>query len=172
MDDFEDGQLALNARTDLLSPLLDYGSTYMDNANSISAAGPLKFRNQIGPMQGCRIATDSSGNSIILEDRGLWDIRCQIWVDYINILGGTVDWEVRVHRPNGTVFSKMNGTVTSQQRLHSTILCSVVVPDAGYGVGVFITNIAALRGVLGGPNLNRLTVQHISRDTGTGETGQ
>ncbi|ORL15419.1 hypothetical protein [Prescottella equi] len=165
---FTDGQLLLNQRTDLLSPLLDYGSAYANTSQGIDQTGQVNFTNQIGPMQGCRL---QSGR-IILQDKGLWDIRCQLWFDYIDILTGDIEWHIRVLRPDGSVFSRTKARVSETRQITSTNICSVVVPDAGYQVQAWIQSIAAMRGILGGPDRNRLTVQHISRNVGTGDTGE
>ncbi|AEV51992.1 hypothetical protein [Prescottella equi] len=165
---FTDGQLALNQRTDLLSPLLDFGSAYMNTNQGFNQTGQCSFSNQIGPMQGCRL----SGGRIILDDKGLWDIRCQLWFDFINILTGTIEWQIRVLTPSGNVFSQTRAKLNDSEAVSSTNICSVVVPAPGYQVQAWVSYIAAFRGILGGPDRNRLTVQHISRDTSTGNTGQ
>lgn len=156
------GQEDLNHRTDLLSPMQDYGSAYMRTAQSFSQAGPLKFDQQVGPMQNCFITNDGR---IRLQDKGLWDIRCQIWVDYINVLSGRIDWEVQVLDPTGDVFSRQCARVNDGNPVSTSIITSVVVPAAGYDVRASVTWIAAFRGLLGGPDRSRLTVQHISRST-------
>lgn len=166
--DIRDGQLDLNNRTDLLSPLLDYGSAYANTQAGIFNKGQVGFTNQIGPMQGCRLVN----GRIRLGDRGLWDIRCQLWIDSIAVLSGMVEWEIRVLRPDGSTFSFQRTRLDSREIFSSTNITSVVVPDSGYQVQIFITEMAPGRGAIGGPGLNRLTVQHISRRTDVGDTGQ
>lgn len=163
-----DGQTAYNNRTDLLSPLQDYGSVYMNGAQGWSQTGEMPFTNQIGPMTGCR----RNGSRIVLDDKGLWDINAQLWFDYIDILTGEVQWRIEVLRPNGTIYSQMQSRLDTKNPVSSTNLTSVVVPDPGYQVRVWVNYIANFRGILGGPNLNRLTVKHISRRTDVGDTGQ
>ncbi|MGM5069833.1 hypothetical protein EU244_033965 [Rhodococcus qingshengii] len=165
--EFRDGQLDINDRVDLLSPLQDYGSAYANTQAGIFNKGQVGFTNQIGPMQGCRLVS----GRIVLDDRGLWDIRCQLWIDWTS-LDGMVEWEIRVLRPDGSTFSFQRTRLNSKDIFSSTNITSVVVPDAGYQVQIFITEMAPGRGAIGGPGLNRLTVQHISRDTTTGDTGQ
>ncbi|RVW06215.1 hypothetical protein EF834_01805 [Rhodococcus spongiicola] len=164
---FRDGQLGLNERTDLLSPLLDYGSAYMDTDRGLTQVGPCDFSNQIGPMQGCHLLF----GRIVLEDQGLWDIRCQLWFDW-TLVGSAAEWEIRILRPNGTVFSRMKAKLSENSATSSTNICSVVVPAADYQVQAYVTTLAVGRGILGGPDRSRLTVQHISRDTETGDTGE
>lgn len=166
--DIRDGQLDLNNNVELLSPLQDYGSVYMNTAQGWSQTGEMPFTNQIGPMVGCHRAS----GRIILDDKGLWDINAQLWFDYIDILTGEVQWRIEVLRPNGTVYSQMQTRFDDRNPHSSTNLTSVVVPEAGYQVRVWVNYLANLRGILGGPNLNRLTVKHISRRTDIGNTGQ
>lgn len=167
LKDINDGQLDLNHRTDLLSPLLDYGSAYANTVAGIFNKGQVGFTNQIGPMQGCRLVS----GRIVLDDKGLWDIRCQLWIDSIAVVSGMVEWEIRVLRPDGSIFSFQRTRLDSQEIFSSTNITSVVVPDPGYQVQIFITEMAPGRGAIGGPGLNRLTVQHISRRTDVGDTG-
>ena len=163
-----DGQELLNDRTDLLSPLLDYGSAYMDTSGGFANAGQAWFVHQVGPMRGCHL----NQGRIILDDAGLWDIRASLWFDNINILGGGVGWNVRVLKPDGTIFSEKMEYFDNQKETSALSISSVVVPGAGYQVQVYVTVIAVGRGILGGVQRNRLTVQHISRDINSGNTGQ
>ena len=163
-----DGQTALNQRTDLLSPLLDYGSCYMaDKFNFNGSNAAVCFSNQIGPMRGCHIST----GRIILEDKGLWDIRCQLKYD-ISLLNGICGLEVRILRPDNSIYSVQEGLNYATGQATITVVTSVVVPDPGYKVQVVVVRTTSGRGIEGGPKANRLTVQHLSRDTTTGNTGQ
>ncbi|MGB3358113.1 MAG: hypothetical protein WA972_20980 [Rhodococcus qingshengii] len=165
--DIRDGQLDLNNNVELLSPLLDFGSVYMSESTSIFSSGLMNFDTQIGPMQRCR-----KGNSgIVLDAEGLWDIRAQLWFG-TTIGNERCGWEIRVYRPNGTLYSVQRAQKNSQSEQSDTNITSVVVPAAGFYIQVWVTQIANIRSVLAGPSRNRLTVQHISRDTTTGGTGQ
>lgn len=161
VEEIRDGQLDLTNRTDLLSPLLDYGSAYAGSTGGIFNAGQVSFNNPVGPFQNCRL----SGGRFILQDQGVWDLRARLYFDFINILGGNVKWELRVLRPDGSIFSRQYDQFNSQGIESREINTSVTVPAAGYQVQVSITDIAVLRGSLAGPAYNRLTVQHITRDT-------
>lgn len=167
MRDIRDGQLDLNNRQDLLSPLLDYGSAYMNTASGFQNVGQASFTNKIGPMQGCHI---TSGR-IVLEEAGLWDIRASLWFGATS-LGGGVGWNVRVLKPDGSVYSEKMEYFEDKSEISALSISSVVVPESGYQVQVYVTVIAATRGIIGGAARNRLTVQHISRNTTTGDTGQ
>ncbi|MBY6385451.1 hypothetical protein HG717_16245 [Rhodococcus erythropolis] len=168
MNAIRDGQLDLNHRTDLLSPLLDYGSAYANTQAGIFNKGQVGFTNQIGPMQGCHLAN----GRIVLDSEGLWDIRCQLWIDYIDVLSGMVEWEIRILNTADQLYSRQRTRLDSQDIFSSTNITTVVVPQPGYQVQIFITEMAPGRGAIGGPTLNRLSVQHISRRTDIGNTGQ
>lgn len=170
---FEDGQTALKNRLDLLSPLLDYGSAYMDAQGGFlqfgNNHGVMPFSNQIGPMRNCEL----HDNGIRLLAAGLWDVRCQMAYgnNALGVGNGTVEWYVRVYRPDGTLFSEQVGLEANVWTKTSTIVSSVVVPDAGYVVKVEVSWIHGSRKLLGGPRNNRLVVQHISNKVGVGGTG-
>lgn len=162
LDEVADGQLDLNDRTDLLSPLLDYGSAYASTASDITNTGQYAYDYQIGPMRSCYIWH----GRIILLDKGLWDIRARIFISFtVSPIGHDVGWEVRVLRPDGSIFSSTEDVFTSPSSQTREINTSVVVPDAFYQVQVFVKTLLVGRGINGGPNRSRLTVQHISRDT-------
>lgn len=170
---FEDGQTALKNRLDLLSPLLDYGSAYMDAQGGFlqfgNNHGVMPFSNQIGPMRNCEL----HDNGIRLLAAGLWDVRCQMAYgnNALGVGNGTVEWYVRVYRPDGTLFSEQVGLEANVWTKTSTIVSSVVVPDAGYVVKVEVSWIHGSRKLLGGPRNTRLVVQHISNKVGVGGTG-
>lgn len=168
MNAIRDGQLDLNHRTDLLSPLLDYGSVFMDAANQLVNVGQMQFNRQIGPMRGCALAN----NSIYLDSPGLWDIRAQLWFDWTALPDGNVQWQIRIYRPDNTVYSVTRAEFDSTKATSSIGICSVVIPTGGYVAQVWVSSIAVGRGVLGGPSRNRLTVQHISHETNVGDTGE
>ncbi|WP_156968687.1 hypothetical protein [Corynebacterium freneyi] len=172
-DAFQDGQLALKNRLDLLSPLLDYGSAYMDAQGGFlqfgNNHGVMPFNNQIGPMRGCEL----HDNGIRLLAAGLWDVRCQMAFsgNTLGVGNGTVEWYIRVYRPDGVLFSQQVGIEANVWTKTSTIVSSVVVPEPGYVVKVEVKWIHGSRKLLGGPTNNRLVVQHISNRTGVGGTG-
>lgn len=170
---FEDGQTALKNRLDLLSPLLDYGSAYMDAQGGFlqfgNNYGTMPFTNQIGPMRNCEL----HDNGIRLLAAGLWDVRCQMAYgnNALGVGNGTVEWYIRVYRPDGSLFSEQVGLEANVWTKTSTIVSSVVVPDAGYTVKIEVSWIHGSRKLLGGPRNNRLVVQHISNKVGVGGTG-
>lgn len=163
VDSIEDGQLGLNSRVDLLSPLQDYGSCYARGVDGIVNTGKVPFNQQIGPMTGCHLAS----NGIVLDDKGLWDIRARVWFSWTaSPISGVINWEIRVVRDSdGSVFSVQRDQVRDTDVNCREINTSVVIPNAGYRAEVWVTNLAPGRSVWGGANYNRFTVQHISRST-------
>lgn len=170
---FVDGQLALKNTLELLSPLLDYGSAYMDAKGGFlqfgNNHGVMPFTRPIGEMQGCEL----HDNGIRLLSAGLWDIRCQMAYgnNALGVGNGTVEWFVRVYRPDGTLYSEQIGLEANPWAKSSLIVSSVVVPDSGYVVKIEVSWIHGSRKLLGGPRNNRLVVQHISNKVGVGSTG-
>lgn len=157
-----DGQMDLLDRIDLLAPLLDYGSCFADGQGGILNNGRVPFNRQIGPMTGCELVNDA----IVLEEEGLWDINARLGFSYtLAPGGGLIQWRVSVYRPNGTVFSRTLDEVNHGGVTHRQISTSVVVPGPGYRVEVWITYLIAGRATTGGPEENRLTVQHKSLST-------
>lgn len=160
-----DGQLQLKDRTDLLSPLQDYGSAYMEAKNGINNTGRLPFTKQIGSTQGCTVM---SSGLIRLHDQGLWDIRLQAKASWTALVGsGKVSWRINVLYPSSTyrVFSTQQYTSDTLSTHSITMISSVVVPDSGFYVEAYCDEIVAGREIRGGVQVSRLTVQHISRST-------
>ena len=172
-EEFQDGQLVLKNTLELLSPLLDYGSAYMDAKGGFLQFGDnhgvMPFTRSIGEMKGCEL----HDNGIRFLSAGLWDIRCQMAYgnNALGVGNGTVEWYVRVYRPDGTLYSEQVGLEANVWSKSSYIASSVVVPDTGYVVKVEVSWIHGSRKLLGGPRNNRLVVQHISNRIGVGGTG-
>lgn len=162
-----DGQERLNDRTDLLSPLLDYGSVCMPAGLRITGTGPLPYRQQIGPMRGVsvRYAGTSPGAGLSLDDVGLWDIRLQVTASWVRILTSKFEVALNVYAPNGgTPFSQQKAIFMSEHEQTVTIVSSVVVDRPGYYAIPWVLTNASTRQVLGGPGWSRLTAQHISHE--------
>lgn len=167
-----DGQEALNDRTDLLSPLLDYGSVTMPSGQPFSGTGVLPFTRQVGPMRNVTVRT-AGGGGLTFGDKGLWDIRLQATGSWVVTTGTTqVQVALIVYTPEGnwyseqrTMFAISSGDLikNSGEQTH-VIVSSVVVPAAGYYVRGRVTLNAGTRKFLGGPMWSRLTAQHISRE--------
>lgn len=162
-----DNQETLNTRTDLLSPLLDYGSVYMPAGLRITGTGPLPYRQQIGPMRGVsiRYANTSPGAGLSLDDVGLWDIRLQVTASWVRVLTSKFEVALNVYGPRGgSVFSQQKAIFMSEHEQTVTIVSSVVIDEPGYYAIPWVRTNASTRQVLGGPGWSRLTAQHITRD--------
>lgn len=163
----KDGQVDLNDRLDLLSPLLDYCSVSAPpgKGDAMNGTGRFPFSYQIGPARGATLVD----NAIRLEGEGLWDIRCMVTFNEM-MFDGYYQANVRVLRPDGkTIYSEQSAHGMTLVGGTMTIVTSVVVPEPGYFVDCWIHS-AGPRGWKKGPRWSRLTVQHISRkiDAGTG----
>lgn len=165
MKPIHDGQHELKDRTDLLSPLLDYGTVFAPEEGRRHGLGFVPLTRQLGPMRGCELINDHNGG-IRLLGKGLWDIRAQVTFDYVvTVLEPEVmGVQIRVYRPNGTLYSVQNYQEKSSAVTTCTIVSSVVVPASDYRVGVYIGANVDRRGLLGGPAWTRLTAQHISNE--------
>ena len=77
---------------------------------------------------------------------------------------GPFRFELLVHTPDNTIFSRQAFTGNSIDPLTGTIVSSVVVPEPRYEVSAYVTRMSGARGIRGGPAWSRLAVQHIDRD--------
>lgn len=164
-----DGQDELKNRSDLLSPLLDYCSvsTPPGSDDALKETGRIPFSYQIGPRRG---ATPVDG-MIRLDDKGLWDLRAMVTASWVTV-GGEIRAYLRVLEPDGeTIFSEQGHFANTLRSQTLTLVSSVVVPEPGYYVDVWVT--ASLgRGWWTGPQWTRLSVQHISRSVEAGTGGE
>lgn len=171
---WSDGQLLLNYRLDLLSPLLDYGSAYMEAKGGFLSFGDnygdMPIVRQVGPMRGCEII-DSGG--IQLNAAGLWDIRLMMTFGKTtsSLSSGRIDMRVKVLAPDGTIFSQAWCFDDANKAVTEVITTSVVVPEPGYQVKVEVSWVHGSRQIVGGPANNRLIVQRITNPTSTGDDG-
>ena len=93
-------------------------------------------------------------------------------ISSITVKAPSVRIELRVYSPDGGLYSVQSAASDGEPLLTQTIVSSVVVPDSGYRVRVYVTRMYSGRGILGGPKWSRLTVQHISRDVSGGTGGE
>lgn len=169
-----DGQRDLNDRADLLSPLLDYCSVSSDpgSGQHFVSNNRFPFTYQIGPT---RRVTNMGDGRLRLDDKGLWDLRAMITSSYMSILGDTkMQVFLRVLNPDGglhSVYSEQGYYMKTPENVTMTLVSSVVVPEPGYFVDVYIIG-PSNRGYWVGPKWNRLTVQHISRSVTNGTGGE
>ena len=164
-----DGQDELTHRADLLSPLLDYCSvsTPPGSGDALKGTGLVPFTYQIGPRRG---ATPVGGR-IRLDDKGLWDLRAMVTTSWVAV-GGEARAYLRVLKPDGkTIFSEQGHFTSTLSSQTLTLVSSVVVPEPGYLVDVWVTA-ASARGWWTGPQWTRLSAQHISRSVEAGTGGE
>lgn len=150
---------SLNGRLDLLSPLQDYGSLYMPANRNFRGTGVLPFVVQLGPMQGC----EQYLNGIRFLDKGLWDIRAQVTFSWIRFATSEGEVAVQVRNRQGQVFAEQRAKFSSAEVHTVSVVSSVVVPEPGYYVEVFVMVSAGNRAMYAGPAWSRLVAQHISR---------
>lgn len=165
-----DGQRAIKDLVSRLSPLEEYASAFMPSTEGVWQGGRLPFTEVLVGSQGAT----PDGGSFVLNDYGMWRIDCQIWPsNYVVGSLSQVDWEVRVLRPDGSVYHRKRSRHIDTDSLPDKLTTTVVVPAAGYSVEVQVTSIAPLRGMRGGADRTHLTVHHINRITsGSGQTGE
>lgn len=169
---FADGQRAIKDLVSRLSPLEEYASAYMPSTEGLWQGGRLPFTEVLVGSKG---VTAYSGR-FILNDYGMWRIDCQIWPsNYAVGMISAVEWEIRVLRPDGSVYHRKRSRHVDTDSLPDKLTTTVVVPAVGYSVEVQVTSIAPLRGMRGGADRTHLTVHHINRNGSTsgptGETG-
>ena len=169
-----DGQRDLNDRTDLLSPLLDYCSVSSDPGSGEHRVSKNRFpfTYQIGPLRG---VTNMGDGRLRLDDKGLWDLRAMVTASWMGLLGDAqMQVFLRVLKPDGglhSVYSEQGYYMKTTNNVTMTLVSSVVIPEPGYFVDVYIIG-PGDRGYWVGPKWNRLTVQHISRDVENGTGGE
>lgn len=159
-DAFESGQQALQDLYLNLSPLEEYGSAYTGTSGGWNL-GVVPFNTLVTGSKGVTL----SQGRMYLNDRGLWRLDSQLWVDtWVIDSGAGVSWEMMVYRPDGTPYHRKRGAghyANSQASL--PLASSVVVPEAGYYVEMSVTSIAPGRSILGGEERTHLSAHHINR---------
>lgn len=158
MDDFADEQLAIRDQVALLSQLEDTGSSYANGSGALVNVGKVAFNNPLGPEKGCQLVN----GGWLLGDYGRWDIEARMAFSY-TIGPGGIGWQIRVYRPDGTLYSYQHDGHTDSNSNTRGMHTSVVVPTAGYRVEVWITTLVIGRATIGGAENTRLTVNHITR---------
>ena len=173
-----DGQEDLNNRTDLLSPLLDYGSWCCrpGSAHARFGGGVMPFNHQIGPVKGMTHMGDNvhNGGRIRLDDIGLYDIRATVTVSWYGIgpfRDETLSWYIRVIKPDGglhSVHSELGYFMQTWNTVTMSSTSTVVVDEPGYFVDIYVLS-PGDRGWRSGPKWTRLSIQHISREVTAGD---
>lgn len=141
---FQDGQLALKNRLDLLDGVRGYCQAYMSqNVNGewgTNNTRMLPFDAPLGPSRGAHV--DAAKGGIVMDEPGLWTISllCTArWTAYTSSWLDTdsVRATLRVHRPDGSVYSqKVLQYLAGKSAVTPTLSVPVVVDQPGYYVTV------------------------------------
>src|SRR5699024_9192519 len=163
-----DGQDELTHRADLLSPLLDYCSvsTPPGSGDALKGSGLVPFTYQIGACRGATL----DGGRVRLGDLCVLVLRAMVTASWV-AGSGEIRAYLRVLRPDLTIFSEQGHFASTLSSQTLTLMSSVVVPEPGYYVDVWVTA-ASTRGWWTGPQWTRLSVQHISRSVEAGTGGE
>ncbi len=166
-DAFEDYQLGLKDRTDLIP--LGYCAAYSDRNIPLaalvgSATRIVPFNAQLGPHQGAHVGNER----IVFDLTGTWTVHVMVGFRGTPPLAngdGRVHIEVRVRRPNGSLASwwKVRGSPGDEE---VSLTCSrpVVISEPGMYVEVMARS-GMPRHVDGGTAHSVLTVVRSSLDT-------
>ncbi|WP_151530522.1 MULTISPECIES: hypothetical protein [Corynebacterium] len=143
-DAFQDGQEALRNRIDLLDGVRGYCQAYMSkNVNGawgVDNTRQLPFDVPLGPSRGAHVDAEKGG--IVIEEQGLWTISVMAtarWTAYTSswLDTDTVRLTMRVHRPNGSVYSEKElQYLAGKSAVTPTLSVPVVIDKPGYYVTV------------------------------------
>ena len=143
-DAFEDGQLALVNRLDLLDGVRGYAQAYMSrNVNGewgTDNTRQLPFDAPLGPSKGAHV--DAAKGGIVMDEAGLWTISLMCTARQTSYTASWLDTDsvratVRVHRPDGSVFSqKTLQNLAGKSAVALTVSVPVTVDQPGYYVTV------------------------------------
>ncbi|MEO5307935.1 hypothetical protein [Corynebacterium sp. c8Ua_99] len=176
---FQDGQLKLTSRVDLLDGLRGYCSAYQSlNITSRGSSGServrrLPFDKQIGPHKGAHI--DRVRQGIVLDEPGAWLVFVQAKCDQTGWLPGPGETDgssvtLRVYTPDGQEFSKhTTASVSGKFEDSLVIIRTVVVPEPGYWIDVKCWS-SRWRWWLGGTEFSALTV--VKQDSRLDNSGE
>mgnify|MGYP001183571360 CR=1 FL=1 len=143
-DAFEDGQAALVDRLDLLDGVRGYCQAYMSrNVNGewgINNTRQLPFDAPLGPSKGAHV--DAAKGGIVMDEPGLWTVSMLATGRATSYTASWLDTDsvratVRVHRPDGSVFSqKTLQNLAGKSAVALTVSVPVTVDQPGYYVTV------------------------------------
>ena len=143
-DAFEDGQAALQDRLDLLDGVRGYCQAYMSrNVNGewgVNNTRMLPFDAPLGPSRGAHV--DASKGGIVMDEPGLWTVSMLVTGRSTSYTASWLDTDsvratVRVHRPDGSVFSqKTLQYLAGKSAVALTVSVPVVVDTPGFYITV------------------------------------
>lgn len=159
--EMRDGQMALTERQDLIDKVLNYGSCFPSTMASAPASTWVRapFNTQIGAARG----VTQLGYGLRLDSAGTWDCRAQIvTTSATGLLPRTIEWQVRVYRPNRTLHTLQVGRIPSKDSWQQSVVMSFQVDEPGCTVEVWLKSINYYGKIIGtGPKFCRLTAQQV-----------
>lgn len=139
-----DGQLDISDRIDLLMGIRGYCQAYMgSNINGewgTNNTRMLPFDKPLGPSKGGHV--DSSKGAVVMDEAGLWSIHFMVTARWTSYTASWLDTDsvratVRIHRPDGTVYSsKIFQALSGKSATTLTASIPVVVPSPGYYITI------------------------------------
>lgn len=141
---FEDGQVALKNRLDLLDGVRGYAQAYMSrNVNGewgTNNTRQLPFDAPLGPSRGAHV--DATRGGIVMDEPGLWTISLLCTARQTSYTSSWLDTDsvrvtLRVHRPDGSVYSqKLLQYLAGKSAVTPTVSVPVLVDEPGFYVTV------------------------------------
>ena len=154
-----DGMSDLEARQDLLDPMVDFGQSYMPTGTGFRNAGRLPFSNQRGPARGIRI----ENNGMRLLGQGAWQITCEVRPSWIRIATHRIIYRINCYDPQGQLYTYQEFIDYTSNEPHTVSFgADFVVPDPNYFVAVHVYNVGTGRAHLGGWAATRLVAKRWS----------
>lgn len=154
-----DGMSDLEARQDLLDPVMDFGQSYMPTGTGFRGSGRIPFSNQRGPARGVTI----ENNGMRLLGAGTWQVTCEVRPSWIRLVTRSITYQVNCYTPTGSLYTYQSFIDDSSQETHSVSFgADFVVPDSGYFVAVHVNEIGTGRGHIGGWAATRLVAKRWS----------
>ena len=141
---YEDGQMALAGRLDLLDGVRGYAQAYMSrNVNGewgVNNVRKLPFDAPLGPSRGAHVDAEKGG--IVLDEAGLWTISLLCTARQTAYTSSWLDTDsvrvtLRVHRPDGSVYTqKLLQYLAGKSAVTPTVSVPVTIDQPGYYVTV------------------------------------
>lgn len=159
---FQDGQLALNQRLDLMEDISGYCATYQDHNWRVGGGTRrIPFGAKLGPNKNAHPGDDG----IYLDAPGTWRIDATATAGSGD---GTMPCRfiISVRDQNGDIYSEawLDAELTTRRRTWAWSH-TVVIEEPGYHVRVYWGHGALWWSLLGGTHLSRLSVNRWNIDT-------
>lgn len=139
-----DGQLDISDRIDLLMGIRGYCQAFMSrNVNGewgLNNTRMLPFNEPLGPSKGGHV--DAAKGAVVMDEAGLWTVHFMVTARQTLYSSSWLDTDsvrvtVRIHRPDGSVYSpKIFQALSGQSATTITASIPVVVPSPGYYITI------------------------------------